>query len=957
MAKEKKKTKPKEDPLEIPIALGEGREQIPTNHINTAQFRQETWNLLKVTSADLFERSKENEPLDEPMAIIERCFQVLAPLERFWAYPGKSTLAQLREIFRRKDYFLFVRSVSYVVRTIISESYREVLAPFDFPISDVVQGSKRLRRAEGREHNPLYFEVMVVDNLAIEDEVRVRNQMRSNQDVGDKFIYDIIFAPSFEDALMAVLLNTNIQSVVIRYGFPVKSQLTADLVRPYLPAEEVKTFTRKLGVARGLKLGAYLHKIRPELDLYLVTDAGVEEASIEGGRHFRRIFYRNEDFLELHLSICKGIRDRYTTPFFNALTEFSQKPTGVFHAMPVSRGNSIYKTHWIRDMGTFYGKNIFLAETSATTGGLDSLLHPTGPLKAAQSLAARAFGSMYTYFVTNGTSTANKIVQQALLQPGDVVLIDRDCHKSHHYGIVLAGGHPVYLDSYPLESYSMYGAVPLKEIKRVLLRYKREGRLDRVKMLVLTNSTFDGLIYHPRRVMREILAIKPDMIFLWDEAWFGFAHFHPWYRRRSAMASAKALAKELRSDAYRKTFAEKGNVSLTQDNEEAWLDHPLYADPDEVRLRVYCTHSTHKTLSSLRQGSMIHIYDECFQTRSEHNFNEAYMTHTSTSPNYQILASLDVARRQAELEGYELIQKSIEMAMILRETVKTHPLLSRYFRFLSPADLIPDGYRPSGLERFFTKEKGYSSTETAWEQDEFVLDPTRITLYIGKTGIDGDTFRKEYLMDQFGIQVNKTTRNTVLFMTNIGSNRSATAFLISVLLKIAKKLKNLHFDLTPQKGAALAAKIRSLTVDLPALPHFSGFHEAFQTEPGSLSGDMRRAYYLSYNHENCSFVPLCENLIKQIEEGRQLVSASFVTPYPPGFPVLVPGQIISRDVLEFLLALDVKEIHGYNPELGLRIFNQEVLKPKTPASAEQRKYPTGPADDHVGISAGKNTDA
>jgi arginine decarboxylase len=112
-------------------------------------------------------------------------------------------------------------------------------------------------------------------------------------------------------------------------------------------------------------------------------------------------------------------------------------------------------------MSDFYGLNIFLAETSATSGGLDSLLDPSGPIKKAQQLAARAFGAEQTFFVTNGTSTANKIVVQSIITPGDVVLVDRNCHKSHHYALVLGGARVTYLDSYPLDQFSMYGAVPL----------------------------------------------------------------------------------------------------------------------------------------------------------------------------------------------------------------------------------------------------------------------------------------------------------------------------------------------------------------------------------------------------------------------------------------------------------------------------------------------------------------
>ena len=167
-----------------------------------------------------------------------------------------------------------------------------------------------------------------------------------------------------------------------------------------------------------------------------MTEIAVEDMAGELSHHYRRIFHVREGSLELHLSILDGVAARYRTPFFNALRSYSHRPTGVFHALPISHAKSILNSHWIRDMADFYGLEIFLAETSATSGGLDSLLEPTGPLREAQQFAAETFGSRQTYFVTNGTSTANKIVVQAVVQPGNIVLVDRNCHQSHHYGLI-----------------------------------------------------------------------------------------------------------------------------------------------------------------------------------------------------------------------------------------------------------------------------------------------------------------------------------------------------------------------------------------------------------------------------------------------------------------------------------------------------------------------------------------
>src|SRR5262249_15875712 len=141
--------------------------------------------------------------------------------------------------------------------------------------------------------------------------------------------------------------------------------------------------------------------------------------------------------------------------------------------------------------------------------------------------------------------------------------VDRNCHKSHHYGFVLAGAQPYYVEAYPLTEYSMYGAVPLRTIKEALLHCKAEGKLDRGKAADLTNCTLDGHMHNTRRVMEECRAIKPDLIFLWDEAWFGFARFNPFHRRRTAMGAAAALTARYRDPAYRdeyRAFAAKAGA-------------------------------------------------------------------------------------------------------------------------------------------------------------------------------------------------------------------------------------------------------------------------------------------------------------------------------------------------------------------------------------------------------------
>ena len=343
-------------------------------------------------------------------------------------------------------------------------------------------------------------------------------------------------------------------------------------------------------------------------------------------------------------------------------------------------------------------------------------------------------------------------------------------------------------------------------------------------------------------------------------------------------------------------------------------------------MRVYATQSTHKTLTSLRQGSMIHVFDQDFDQKVAEPFHEAYMAHTSTSPNYQILASLDLGRRQVALEGVELVQRQIENAMQLRDAIDNHPLLSKYMDCLRTSDLIPDEFRPTAIAQ--PLRSGLRNMMAAWDQDEFVLDPSRITLSIGRTGYDGDTFKREQLMDRHGMQINKTSRNTVLFMTNIGTTRSSVAFLVEVLVRIAAELDQGISEMSLGEREHFEQAVYRLTERPVPLCNFSGFHPAFRDHSGAEptpEGDVRRAFYLSYDDANCEYLT-GDEIDEKLDAGIDVVSATFVTPYPPGFPVLVPGQVFSREILPFIRDLDTPEIHGYEPNFGYRVYTEKAIE-------------------------------
>jgi len=884
---------------------------------NPARVRMDTWMRVQRATDRLRLSQKSGADASELAAQVAEGFKELEPLEKYWVFPDSGIFARLKEQLDHHDFDLLSESVRLVVRNLREQGDR----------ASLFGNLDELARANGGDlltGKPHYFTILLVEDIPDRDLEVLKETLRLVQE--EDLAYQVLAVDNFEDGLIAALFNSDIQACVMGYDFPLWSDEPSNLLTGFLEEFREMEENEPGVIHRGPALAEVLLELRPHLNMYLVTGRSTTDPGESTHRIFDRVFIEMDT--ELHMTILQGVRERYQTPFFDALRAYAAEPIGNFHALPIARGNSVFHSRWIQDMAEFYGPEIFMAETSSTSGGMDSLLAPTGIIKEAQDKAARTWGSRQTFFSTGGTSTSNKIVVQALTRPGDIVLIDRNCHKSHHYGLVLGGAHPLYLDAYPLQPYAIFGAVPLRTIKQQLLQLKKAGRLDKVKMLLLTNCTFDGITYNPRRVMEEVLAIKPDICFLWDEAWYAFANFTPTFRVRTAMYSAAALAERYSSDAYRDEYAayrEKMD-NLDPEDDFTWLDNRLMPDPDLVRVRVYSTQSTHKSLSSLRQGSMMHIHDQDFSRLAEDSFHEAINTHTSTSPNYQIIASLDLARRQADLECYGLLNDVYQIALTLRERVAADPLLSKYFHILTPGELIPPEFRQSGLDSY--TDRGATDAELlveSCEKDEFALDPTRLTLYLAETGYNGNEFKVDVLMDKYGIQVNKTSINSVLLITTIGVNWSSLAYLLDVLKKIAEDIESKLEGAGAAELAIHRKRVNALTSDMPELPAFSHFHPVFRPHPDTPEGDMRSAYFLNYDEENREYIML-DDALEQVRGGRELVSTTFVVPYPPGFPVLVPGQVMSPEILEFMQKLDVTEVHGYRPELGLSVYTEKALE-------------------------------
>ncbi|WP_430229567.1 aminotransferase class I/II-fold pyridoxal phosphate-dependent enzyme [Nitrosomonas communis] len=574
--------------------------------------------------------------------------------------------------------------------------------------------------------------------------------------------------------------------------------------------------TRNLQMT-ALELVQKISRFRPELNIYILIAQEQQDDVVDAlfSETVDGYFYREErDYRGMYRILNAQLQEKARTPFYDQLKSYVLMAKDAWHTPGHSSGDSLRDSPWISDFYEFIGEHIFRADLSVSVPMLDSLMEPTGVIAEAQKIAAEAFGARRTFFATNGTSTANKVIFQTLLAPGEKLLLDRNCHKSVHHGVVLSGAHPVYLDSSVNKKFSIYGPVPKQTLFNAL-----EQHTD-AEALILTSCTYDGLRYDLSPIIEAAHAKGIKVII--DEAWYGFARFHP---------------------AFRPTALEAG------------------AD--------YATQSTHKVLSAFSQSSMIHVNDPDF---NEHLFRENFNMHTSTSPQYSMIASLDVARKQATLEGYKLLSRTLELARELRLQINA----TGVFQVLELPELLPDEVK----------------------HDNIQLDPTKVTVDISRCGFTVEELIRE-LFEHYNIQVEKSTFNTLTLLLTIGTTRSKVSRLYDALMRIAREGR------APRR-----------LYQISEVPHF--------TELRYLPRD---AFYCEGE-----LVPLLdeEDRVSKYLEGR--VSADQITPYPPGIPVLVPGQTITNSIVHYLVSIlrsqKHMEVHGivfdgYLPCLRLLTATEE----------------------------------
>jgi len=571
----------------------------------------------------------------------------------------------------------------------------------------------------------------------------------------------------------------------------------------------------------ALELIQRIGSTRPEMDIYVLIAQEAEDEVVDTlfAEEVDGYFYREErDYRGMYRILNAQIQEKARTPFYDQLKNYVWLAKDSWHTPGHSSGESLRGSPWVNDFYEFMGEHIFDVDLSVSVPMLDSLMEPRGVIADAQGMAAKAFGARRTFFATNGTSTANKVIFQTLLAPGEKLLLDRNCHKSVHHGVVLSGAHPVYLDSSVNRHFSLYGPVALATIRKAIDEHPD------AQAIILTSCTYDGLRYDLAPIVEH--AHRKGVKVIVDEAWYGFARFHP---------------------AFRPTALEAG------------------AD--------YATQSTYKVMSAFSQASMIHVNDPSF---NEHLFRENFNMHTSTSPQYAMIASLDVARKQMVLEGYKLLARTLELARELREQINS----TGVFRVLDLPDLLPDDVKDDGIR----------------------LDPTKVTVDVSRCGYTVEELQRE-LFERFNIQVEKSTFNTLTLLLTIGTTRSKVSRLYDALMRIARERRQ------PRR-----------LYQFPDIPRFT----ALRFLP-------RDAYYCGGE-----LLPVVDERDQVNEALVDRVCCDQIVPYPPGIPVLVPGQVITREVIDYLAGLlrsqKRVEMHGivydgYLPCVrGLKASEEKTLK-------------------------------
>jgi arginine decarboxylase len=568
-------------------------------------------------------------------------------------------------------------------------------------------------------------------------------------------------------------------------------------------------------------------------------------------------------------------------PLAAALMRFTQDYEYSWHTPGHTGGTAFLKSPVGRVFFDYFGENMLRSDLSISVGSLGSLLDHTGPIGEHEKYAARVFGAHRTYSVTNGTSMSNRVIFMAAVARDQIALCDRNCHKSIEHSLVMTGAIPQYL--VPLRNrYGIIGPIPPARLSKDAIADSirsnplvAKGAPQRAVHSIITNSTYDGLCYHARRV-EQLLDPSVDRIHF-DEAWYAYARFNPLYRER----------------------------------------HAMHGDPkDHKGPTIFATHSTHKLLAALSQASFLHIRDG--RSPIPHaRFNESYMLHASTSPLYPIIVSNDITAAMMDGPGGPtLTNESIEEAVSFRQTIgRVHKQFTdkgQWFFRAWNADTVRG--KDSGRKIPFHEASAQQLTTDpecwvlhpgeTWHgfgdlEDGFcMLDPIKVSIItpgvadaggLDKNGIPASLVTS-YLHYR-GVEVEKTTDFTILFLFSIGITKGKWGTLLNALLDFKRDYDN---------NTPLSEVLPHLTTNHPAVYGSLGLHDLADQMFAQLR-ESRQTHWLAEAFStlpvpvmtpNEAFQYLVRDEIEHVplDQLADRVLATSVVPYPPGIPMLMPGE-------------------------------------------------------------------
>lgn len=610
-----------------------------------------------------------------------------------------------------------------------------------------------------------------------------------------------------------------------------------------------------------------MNMINENLPIFLLKDSENDEEldfeSLENNvQYIEGHLYSEQDILHKIEKAVANYLDKITPPLTKALFKYVDEGKYTFCTPGHMGGTAFQKSPIGTIFYDFFGENTLKSDISISVGELGSLLDHSGPHSEAEKYIAKTFNADRSYIITNGTSTANKVVGMYSVPAGKTVLIDRNCHKSLTHLLMMSDIVPIYFKP-TRNAYGLLGGIPQSEFTDDAIKQKiaTTPNASWPVHAVITNSTYDGLFYNTDKI-KQNLNVKSIHF---DSAWVPYTNFSPIYQGKTGM----------------------GGVQI----------------PDKV---IYETQSTHKLLAAFSQASMIHIKGQV----DEEVFNEAYMMHTSTSPNYGIVASTEVAAAMMnDNMGKRLIQDSIERAVKLRKLIRQS--------YLASDDWYFDVWQPENIdytECWELEPNQYWHGFKQIDSEHMYLDPIKVTLLtpglsqegqLQETGIPAVLVSK--FLDSKGIIIEKTGPYNLLVLISIGIDDTKVISLVQGL----NEFKDLYDqnvlvkDILPEVYSespvfyenmgiqTLAKGIHQLICkhNLPEL-----MYKAFDILPKMVMTP-NKAFQLELN----GAVQDC-----YIEDMVGKVNANMILPYPPGVPLVMPGEMIteeSRSILEFLLML------------------------------------------------------